>query len=63
MKIYEMEREHGNYVEANRLLTYPFGYFSRSCSTVRSQCSNTKCSFLFLLKTSNNETRFGCFNC
>lgn len=43
--------------------TYPRGCLSSSLSTVCSQNSNTKCSRLFLLKTSSRLTRFTCFSC
>lgn len=39
----------------------PCGNFSSSASTVWSQNSNTRCSFLFRRKTSSRLTKFGCF--
>ncbi len=43
--------------------SHPLGFLSSSLSTVRSQYSKTRWSFLFLLKTSSRLTRFGCFSC
>lgn len=45
------------------IVTDPLGYFSSSLRTVLSQCSNTRCSLRWRLKTSSRETRFGCFSC
>lgn len=44
-------------------VTHPQGCLSSSWSTVWSQYSKTRCSFLFLLKTSSRFTRLGCFSC
>ena len=43
--------------------SHPLLCFSISFSSVRSQYSNTKCNFLFLLNTSIKFTKFGCFSC